>query len=257
MLKKLFLVIPIILVMLFLILTDNNISGNGRKYCLTFAEGLTLQLPPPKSKLINFMNKKYGIKFRQYKGDMFSEGGFRYSHYKEEYFDKYYNGIIVSTDDCPEHYFYVCDYYGTIHDDYGCHLAESDAEQILEKELVKVIDTDFKVILHPNFFQENIFSEKPSGMDYLENGKYIIKIFISGNSDACEEQLKKISAAVAPYWSRDCFMYIYWVNDDILNGISAKDYATYSDFIDYNKMGQGWGLTESGTIHSWEWFDKQ
>ena len=245
-------VIFIIALIVIFINSTPDMSGNGRNFCLTFPEGLILQAPPPKNKLIRFMNKKYGVKFEQYNGDEFSEYGFRYSHTSAEDFDRYCNGIIVSTDEYPNHYFFVCDYYGEIHDDYSCHLAEPEAEQILKNELANVIASDFKVTLHPNYFQDNVFSEAPTGQDYLENGEYIIKIFICGDGENAENEFEKISECIRPYWDRKCFMVIYYLYDTF-DIVDPSDYGTYSGDIGYNKMGQGWGYDDSGVIQSWEW----
>ncbi len=231
----------------------SDMSGNGRNFRVPLPEGLMIQAPPPKDKLISFMNEKYGIKFKQYKGTEFSEIGRTGSHISAYDFDKNYNGIVVSTEKYPDHYFFVCDYYGVVHDDFGCHLAEFEAEQIIESQLSEVINDNYKVIIHPDFFQGYIFSTKPIGVDYLENGDYIIRIYISGNGDNAEADFDAISKAVAPYWDEDRRMYIYYIDDSDYNTISADEYSSYSDFTDYNKKGTGWGWTEEETIHLWEW----
>lgn len=234
-----------------------NIPGNGRDFCMTFPEGLILQAPPPKNKLIKFMNKKYGIKFEQYNGlecsEEFSEYGFRYSHINAEDFDRYCNGIIVSTNEYPGHYFYVCDYYGEIHDDYGCHLVESEAEQIIENELSDLMDFDLKVALHPTYFQDNVFSENPAGLDYLLNGNYIIKIFICGDGENAEKEFEKIAEYIRPYWDDDTFMYIYYLDNQVYDSIYPNDYDSYSGNIKYKKMGQGWGYNDMDEILAWAW----
>lgn len=199
------------------------------------------------------MNKKYGIKFEQYNGYEFSEYGFRYSHISAEDFDRYYNGIIVSTNEYPGHYFFVCDYYGEIYDDYGCHLAESEAEQIIESKLLDLIDFDLKVTLHPTCFQNNVFEKTPTSLDYLENGDYIIKIFICGDGENAEKEFEKISECVYPYWDNKTFMSIYYLDNEVYNSIYSYDYESYSGNIKYKKMGQGWGYNDIGEIKTWEW----
>lgn len=231
-------------------------SGYGRRVSFVFPDGITIQAPPPRQKLIHFMNKKYGVKFKEYEGIAFKEYGFRYSHASSaEGFDKYYNGIIVSTKEYPDHYFYVCDQYGEIHDDYGCHFAEQKAEQILKDELSDVINYELKVTLHPNFYQEKVFSAMPEGRDYLENGEYIIKIFIRDKGENAEAEFKKISETVRPYWDKHCFMFIYYLNDSAFDLIEPEDYRSYCGNIIYYKMGQGWGYDDSGKIYSWEWIE--
>lgn len=267
--KRLLITCSVIIVVIFWFIVVNAIikntpdmSGNGRDFCMTFPEGLILQTPPPKNKLIKFMNKKYGIKFEQYNGleysdsEKFSEYGFRYSHISARDFDRYYNGIIVSTNEYPGHYFFVCDYYGEIHDDYGCHLVESEAEQIIENKLSDLMDFDLKVALHPTYFQDNVFSEKLTSLDYLLNGNYIIKIFIYGDGENAEKEFEKIAEFVRPYWDDDTFMFIYYLDGQVYDSIYSNDYNSYSGNIKYKKMGQGWGYDDMGEIRAWAWISE-
>lgn len=261
--KRVFITCSVVIVILFMFIAANaviknipNMSGNGRSFCLTLPDGLIFQASPPKNKLVRFMNKKYGTKFEQYNGDEFSEYGFRYSHISAKDFDRQYNGIIVSTSEYPNHYFFVCDYYGEIHDDYGCHLAESEANRIIEDKLLDIMDFDLKAALHPNCFQDNVFSEAPTGLEYLENGDYIIKIFICGDGGNAENEFEKIAECVRPYWDNKTFMFIYYLDYDVFESVDTNDYSSYSGDIEYNKMGQGWGYDVSGEIYKWEWILK-
>lgn len=62
--KIVFITCSVIIVVIFWFIVVNafikntpDMSGNGRNFCITFPEGLILQSPPPKNKLIKFMKK--------------------------------------------------------------------------------------------------------------------------------------------------------------------------------------------------------
>ncbi|MDE6593257.1 MAG: hypothetical protein K2K57_09385 [Oscillospiraceae bacterium] len=226
-------------------------SDNGRRFSITIPEVTTFQMPAPKHKLIRYMTKKYKVRFHEYHGEEYLEGGISYEHLSSDYFEEKYNGIVVFTDEYPGHYFYVCDYYGAIHDDYGVHIAQSNAETKLMERLDKVIDEDVKIILHPNGFQKYIFDEYVGAYDYLEYGTYTIKIYISGKGENAEDDLEKIKEIIEPYWIIDRRVMIYYVDETVWNNVESLDFGTYKDNVIYNKRGKGW-INSFGEL-TWEW----
>ncbi|MBQ5316321.1 MAG: hypothetical protein J6I96_02095 [Oscillospiraceae bacterium] len=245
------------LVVLVFMVIFNNLpiyKEHGRRFVFVFPEIITIQAPPPRMKLLAYMNMKYGTVFKEYKGEEYKETGFRWSHEHSEDFDKYYNGITVYTDDYPGHYFFVCDQYGTIHDDYGCHFAQAEAEQIIYDRLQDKISEDFKVTVHPNCFQENVFKSIPTGSEYLDNGDYIIRIFICSEGSRAESDEQMFETELYPYWREHKYLDVYYVDSGVFDSIDPCNFTTYCGDIDCNKHTQGWGLDENGERQNyWGW----
>lgn len=222
---------------------------NGRFFSITLPEFKTIQPPAPKNKLIKYMNRKYKAEFHEYQGSEYLNDIF--AHYSANYFEENYNGIVVYTNEYPGHYFYVCDYYGFIHDDYGCHTVYEDAEKILYEQLDKVINEPVKLTLHPDCFQEYKFGNQVTSSEYLKHGTYTIKIYIEGNGENSDSDFEQIIEIIRNYWESDDNMIIYYVDTNVWNAVDPSNFDTYKGDVHYNK--KGWGYIFPDGELRWNW----
>ncbi|MCM1525445.1 MAG: hypothetical protein NC120_13435 [Ruminococcus sp.] len=258
-------ILKIILIILSVILIL-NLSGklflrlagspdNGRNYTVTFWELPTIQEDPPAGKLIRYMNDKYGIKFRRYMGEEYLLNGYETDHTDSEGFAKYFNGILVETDEYPGHYFYVCDYYGTYLDDYYFHIHQYEAEQYFYKKLQSIIDSEFKVVCHPKYKQRYAVDSDLWSSEYINHCNYDFRIYISGDGKNADEELEAILSVIRPYLNaKDKWLRIYYVDSEQFNSVDSSDYLSYaSDDFSYIKYGCGRVLFYEETQWEWEW----
>ena len=228
--------------------------SNGRNYTITFPEMGTIQADPPTNKLIRFMNDKYGVTFRRYRGEEYLIDKNEIDHINSKNFTEYFNGILVETDEYPGHYFYVCDYYGTYLDDYYFHIQQGTVEQYFYKKINSVVDSEFKVVCHPKYKQRyavNFFSDSS---DYINHCNYDFRIYICDDGKKADEDLEAISSVLSPYLNESYrWLNLYYVDSVQFNSIDSSDYMSYAgDDVIYIKYGRGRMLFDNNE-QPWDW----
>lgn len=229
--------------------------ANGRNYTVIFYELPTIQEAPPAAKLIGYMNDKYGIKFRRYTGEEYLLTRYEADHTDSEGFEKYFNGILVETDEFPGHYFYVCDYYGTYLDDYYFHTKQHKAEQYFYKALQSVIASEFKVVCHPKYKQRYTADSDPWAWEYINHCNYDFRIYISDDGKNADEELEAILGVLRLYLNAsDKWLRIYYVAPEQFDSVDPSDYLSYAS-DDFSCIKYGWGrvLFYDETQWEWEW----
>ena len=224
-----FLIISIILFLVIspLIIRISHMIGvtdNNRLITIPLPDSRNIQLPPPKTLLVNYMTKKYGVKFEIYSGDeyVYYNTGEPY-HTSLDSFEYYGNGILVQTKEYPNHYFFVQSRYGKFFDDYCLHIKHFEMESKLYDILDNTIDKDFKVVCLPLYHQiYNISSD--DDIDYiLRNGNYIIVIYLknyTSNTDSFDDDLNdQIYLVLSEYLYRDINKMI------IINSVNSCEFS--------------------------------
>jgi len=256
-----------VLLLIMILNYDNNMilrivgdSSNGRNYTLTFPELVTLQDPPPADELIEYMNDKYGVTFQRYNGEEYLIDKFETDHINANDFAELYNGILVETDEYPNHYFYVCSYYGSYLDDYCFHNNQWKIDNYFNDKLNGVIDSNYKVICHPKFKQRYAVDFSSHTSEYINHCNYDIRIFIENDGKNAEKELEEILNVLKPYLNEyDKQLFLYYVDSAQFNAVDSTDYNSYlHDKITYIKYGQGEMLFyENENPLVWEWVDSE
>ncbi|MBP1545225.1 MAG: hypothetical protein J6A37_01330 [Oscillospiraceae bacterium] len=224
------LIVLVIIAALFLIFSF--FSSNGG-FSLWLPGGEAWHAKPPARKMISYMEDKYGCEFQQitneefFEDAEFSEDRF---HSSPNRFANECNGIVVKTNNYPDHYFYVRSCFGEITDDYGCHLVQPEAEKIMHDKLSDAIKDEFKVACPPSIGQEE-YAVSLTAQQYLQSCNYRLKIFINSDGDDKEQTSQRIINILKQEYEKGVinkrYVAIYYLNPEMYNNIVTTESKTY------------------------------
>ena len=161
------------IIMSLIILVITFYPSNGGP-TINLPGGIAIHADPPRKKLIQYMNDKYGVNFYEAGDDFTPDKG----HPSKYVWEDGSNGIIVYTYAFPNHYFYVRSYLGKYYDDYALHLVEQEAEAKLHDMIKDSIDSDFVVVCPPLTLQPRDLDTDVTADVFLKESNYRIETAI-------------------------------------------------------------------------------